>query len=121
VTAVTLPCWRERIQAVEQILADADEIRSSYGFLLMRLAVAKDAQDTYDVCKREFLDHEAALTRLQEAFNFGRRQQLQQQLASLLAEIPQGEEQKTEDKNDTRVDGHGLSATAGSTASKERR
>jgi hypothetical protein len=34
----------------------------------MRLAVAKDAQDTFDVCKREFETHEAALKRLQDAF-----------------------------------------------------
>lgn len=34
----------------------------------MRLAVAKDAQDTFDVCKREFQEHEMALKRLQDAF-----------------------------------------------------
>src|SRR5665213_509646 len=47
---------------------DAGDIRaivSSYGFLLMRLAVAKDAQDAYDVCKREFDANREALERLQ--------------------------------------------------------
>lgn len=47
---------------------DISEIVSSYGFLLMRLAVTEGAQDTYDVCKREFQEHEAALKRLQDFY-----------------------------------------------------
>lgn len=68
--------WIERAERAEKKAAPAEptqdtDIRaivSSYGFLLMRLAVAKDAQDTFDVCKREFQEHEAALKRLQDTF-----------------------------------------------------
>jgi hypothetical protein len=48
---------------LEQLLRDAAELRSAYGFLTMRLAVAEDAQDSYDICKREWGNHEAAFTR----------------------------------------------------------
>ncbi len=44
----------------------ASEIRSSYGFVMMRVAVCKDAQDAYDVMKAEWTDHEAAFRRLGE-------------------------------------------------------
>lgn len=47
---------------------DIRAIVSSYGYLLMRLAVAADAQDTFDVCKKEFTEHETALKRLRDAF-----------------------------------------------------
>jgi len=48
-----------------QVLKDATEIRSACGFMWMRMAVVKDAQDAYDVAKREFEDHEAAFKRLE--------------------------------------------------------
>lgn len=44
---------------------DAAEIRSSWGFLLMRLAVAADLDDVYAVCKKEFQEHEPAAQRLE--------------------------------------------------------
>lgn len=53
-------------EARRQFVADVDEIRSSYGYLLMRLAVAKDNDDTYAVCKKEFTEHEAAFHRLEK-------------------------------------------------------
>lgn len=59
----------ERALRAEALLADANEIRSAYGFLLMRMAVAKDAQDAHDIAKREFQNHEAALKRLEEALS----------------------------------------------------
>ena len=54
------------LEALRQFIADADEIRGAYGYLTMRLAVAKDAEDAYDVCKREFEAHEAAFRRLEQ-------------------------------------------------------
>lgn len=53
-------------EALRQFIADADEIRGAYGYLTMRLAVAKDAEDAYDVCKKEFEAHEAAFRRLEQ-------------------------------------------------------
>ena len=50
-----------------QVLKDAKEIVSAYGFLLMRMAVAKDAQDAYDISKREFEETRETLDRLHEA------------------------------------------------------
>lgn len=50
-----------------QVLKDAEEIASAYGYLLMRMAVAKDAQDAYDIAKREFQETEETLGRLQDA------------------------------------------------------
>jgi hypothetical protein len=48
-----------------QLLKDFSQIHSSHGYLLMRLAVAKDAQDAFDVCKQAFTDAEPALKRLE--------------------------------------------------------
>jgi hypothetical protein len=50
----------------DDLLRDAYELRSAYGFLLMRLAVAKDLDDVFEVCKREFMDHEPVLKRLEK-------------------------------------------------------
>jgi hypothetical protein len=50
-----------------QILKDLSQIRSSHGYLLMRIAVAKDAQDAYDVCKGAFEDADEALKRLEDS------------------------------------------------------
>jgi hypothetical protein len=51
--------------ALPALLKDASEIRSSYGFLLMRLAVAENAEDAYNVVRKEFEEHEAAFSRLE--------------------------------------------------------
>ncbi len=48
-----------------QIMKDASEIRSSYGFILMRGAVAADEQDVYAVLKKEFEEHAEAFKRLE--------------------------------------------------------
>jgi hypothetical protein len=50
-----------------QILKDLSQIRSSHGYLLMRIAVAKDAQDAYNVCKGAFQDADEALKRLEDS------------------------------------------------------
>jgi hypothetical protein len=53
-------------QAIAQVQADASELRSALGFLLMRCACAESGQDAFDVCKREFREHEAALARVEK-------------------------------------------------------
>lgn len=52
---------------MRQLLRDAWEIRSALGYMWMRMAVAADAQDAFDVGKREFTDHEAAFARLEHS------------------------------------------------------
>lgn len=49
----------------EQVLLDAAEIRSACGFMWMRMTVIKDAQDAFDVSKREFESHQDAFKRLE--------------------------------------------------------
>ena len=49
----------------KELLSDIREIHSACGFMWMRMAVAKDAQDAFDVAKREFEDHEAAFKRIE--------------------------------------------------------
>lgn len=56
---------------IEQVLKDAAELRSSYGYLLMRVAVAADAQDAYEIAKREFSEHEPAMKRLESLPSYG--------------------------------------------------
>lgn len=54
-------------ETAEKIVADMQEIRSACGFMWMRMAVVKDADDAYDVAKREFTEHEAAYARLEQS------------------------------------------------------
>lgn len=67
----TVEKFIQREQFTEQLIKDAAEIRSSYGYLLMRLAVAASAEDAYQVAKKEFFDHEAALKRLEVLPTYG--------------------------------------------------
>lgn len=50
----------------DELVKLAKEIRSSYGFLMMRLGVMRDADDGYAVLRREWDNHEAAFRRLGE-------------------------------------------------------
>lgn len=52
---------------IDQILRDASEIRSSWGFLLMRGFVAANEQDFRAVLKREFEEHADAFERLERS------------------------------------------------------
>ncbi len=65
---------REAQQDLEQMLLDIMEIRSACGFMWMRMAVAADAQDAFDVGKREFETHRAAFQRLEVSLPVAIRQ-----------------------------------------------
>jgi len=65
--AALQPKGAEQWSGPLQVLKDAKEIMSAYGYLLMRMAVAKDAQDAYDIAKRECEETTETLARLQAA------------------------------------------------------